>query len=369
MKKLLIISFATFISTFFCCAQELQHVGELSKTEYGFSKSNMYILNDFFEYKKNFIAFFDIKNGDAIAELGAGDGSCSGAISLLYDSLNIYLEDIDTKSLNEKALAKIKNKYTRLRVSPQTNTFNFVIGTYTTTNLPDATFDKILMFQAFHEFTYVDDMLSDMAKKLKPNGKLILMDAFSLKEKTIKCTQGHRGLTINETIEIMKRHGFLLTKMRSPENNLVHYANALIFEKNVLVAKKVEDARASLDSLTSLFFALNTDSMTKNSIVLSRVADTLLKHLEQINRVYAAFECWIKDISLKHLDRKDYTSAINILLVNARLYPNSFENYYWLGVAYQEGHKKEAALDNFKKSLSLRPDNIFTTRRIKQLEP
>jgi hypothetical protein len=47
-------------------AQHSSILGELSKTEYGFKKKDMYIINDFFEYKKNFENFFDIKNGETI---------------------------------------------------------------------------------------------------------------------------------------------------------------------------------------------------------------------------------------------------------------------------------------------------------------
>jgi len=63
---------------------------------------------------KNFDNFFNLKNGETIAELGAGDGSCSFAISLVYDSLKIYLEDFDTKTINSKTKNTINKKYRKV---------------------------------------------------------------------------------------------------------------------------------------------------------------------------------------------------------------------------------------------------------------
>lgn len=366
MTKYLII--LLFFAFQFSIAQPAARLAELSETEYGFKKKDMYVINDFFEYKKNFVNFFDIKNGEIIAELGAGYGSCSFAISLIYDSLQIYLEESDSKTLNSKTINTINKKYNKLKGKPQTNTFEIAIGSFTSTNLPDNTFDKIFMFQAFHEFTFVDEMLNDIVKKLKQNGKIIVLDAFSLKDKEIKCTYGHRGLRIKETIEIFNRHGFYLTKMKSPETNIVNYANALVFDENPLESTNFNRNYIQVSKLTNTFDLLDSTTISRDSKLINLVSDTLYSNLIQINYVYSAFECWVKDIALKNLNRKDYISAINILNVNSRLYPNSFENYYWLGVTYQESGNKEQALINLNKSLLLRPNNQNCTNRINKLK-
>ena len=363
MKRFILLFFAFQ----YTIAQPSIRLGELSKTEYGFKKKDLYIISDFFEYKRNFESFFAIKNGETIAELGAGDGSCSFAISLLYDSLKIYLEDFDSKSLNANTINTINKKYRKLKNKAQTNTFEIAIGSYTATNLPDNTFDKIFMFQAFHEFTYADEMLNDMAKKLKPNGKIIVLDAFSLKDKEIKCTEGHRGLKVEETIAIFNRHGFYLTKMKSPESNLVSYANALVFDKNAIESVNFNQNYVQVVHLANTFSLLDSIAITRNTALINQVADTLFKYRSQIRAVYVAFECWLKDIALKHLDKKDFISAINDLNINTRLFPDSFENYYWLGVAYQESGNNKEALINLNKSLLLRPDNQNCINRIHKI--
>jgi ubiquinone/menaquinone biosynthesis C-methylase UbiE len=364
-RQLIILLILAFQNSF---GQPAPRLAELSETEYGFTKKDMYVINDFFEYKKNFENFFNVKNGETIAELGAGDGSCSFAISLIYDSLKIYLEEFDSKTLNSKTLNTINKKYNKLKGKPQTNTFEIAIGSFTSTNLPDNTFDKIFMFQAFHEFTFADEMLNDIVKKLKPNGKVIVLDAFSLKDKEIKCQFGHRGLKIDETIEIFKRHGFYLAKMKSPETNIVNYANALVFDKNSIESTNFNINYLQVSKLKNTFALLDSTTISRDSKLINLVSDTLYNYLSQINYVYSAFECWVKDIALKNLNRKDFISSINILNVNSRLYPNSFENYYWLGVTYQESGNKEQALINFNKSLQLRPDNQNCIDRINKLK-
>ena len=223
------------------------------------------------------------------------------------------------------------------------------------------------MFQAFHEFTYADEMLNDMAKKLKPNGKIIVLDAFSLKDKEIKCTEGHRGLKVEETIAIFNRHGFYLTKMKSPESNLVSYANALVFDKNAIESVNFNQNYVQVVHLANTFSLLDSIAITRNTALINQVADTLFKYRSQIRAVYVAFECWLKDIALKHLDKKDFISAINDLNINTRLFPDSFENYYWLGVAYQESGNNKEALINLNKSLLLRPDNQNCINRIHKI--
>jgi tetratricopeptide (TPR) repeat protein len=224
------------------------------------------------------------------------------------------------------------------------------------------------MFQAFHEFTYVDEMLNDIEKKLKPNGKVIVLDAFSLINKEIKCQFGHRGLRLDETIEIFKRHGFYLAKMKSPESNSVNYANALVFDKNSTASTSFTKNYLQVLKLKNTFALLDSTTISRDNNLINLISDTLYNNINQINHVYAAFECWVKDIALKKLNNKDFISSINILNINSRLYPNSFENYYWLGVAYQESVNKEQALINFNKSLQLKPDNQNCINRLKNLK-
>lgn len=106
----------------------------------------------------------------------------------------------------------------------QTSEFQLCIGTEKSTNLPDATFDKIIMLSAFHEFTYMDEMITDISKILKPEGKIYIVDAF--------CSEnGHVNYTSDEVILKMKKHGFTLEKLQGTNKSNSNGLYKAIFKK------------------------------------------------------------------------------------------------------------------------------------------
>ncbi len=66
-----------------------------------------------------------------------------GVLSLVYDSITLYAQDINAKALTQKVWEKTISYYEKRRRTKQTNKFQRVIGTISSTNLPDGTFDKI----------------------------------------------------------------------------------------------------------------------------------------------------------------------------------------------------------------------------------
>lgn len=202
MNRLLII---LFLPTFV--------LGQISQTkEIRFSHKPFLNLVNYFDSKKEVIEFFDFKKGDYVADIGAGEGKYEGAFSLLFDSINYFVEDINKNILTQDKLNKVIKHYSSLKGVPQTNTFKLCIGTEKSTNLPDSLFDKIIMLSSFHEFTFVDEMIADISKKLKPDGKVYILDAF--------CTEkGHVNYTSDEVILKMKKHGFTLDKLQETKGN------------------------------------------------------------------------------------------------------------------------------------------------------
>lgn len=175
------------------------------KKEIPFTYKEYLNLVNYFDSKSDVTNFFEFKKGDVVADIGAGEGKYEGAFSLLTDSVTFYCEEIDSKLLNEKKMDKMVKHYTEIKDGTQTNTFKFCIGTEKSTNLPDNTFDKVIILSAFHEFTYIDEMIEDIKKKLKTNGKIYILDAH--------CTEkGHVNYTLEQVNEKMKQHGLSLMK-------------------------------------------------------------------------------------------------------------------------------------------------------------
>lgn len=174
--------------------------------EIPFSYKDFLNLANFFDSKQEVMHFFDFKAGDVIADVGAGSGKYEGAFSLLYDSLSFYIQDIDRAILNQAALDKMVSHYTKLKGKPLENIFQLCLGTEKSSGLPDASFDKILILSAFHEFTFMDEMIDDLSKKLKPGGKVYIMDASCY-------AKNHVNYKAEEVISKMKAHGFSLQSM------------------------------------------------------------------------------------------------------------------------------------------------------------
>jgi len=70
----------------------------------------------------------------------------------------------------------------------------------------------------------------------------------------------------------------------------------------------------------------------------------------------------------QRLDRSDKTDdALAMLQLNAQVNPNAAMTYFFMGEIYLKKGDKAAALENYKKTLSLAPDNNFAKRKIEEL--
>ena len=321
-----------------------------------------------FANQQDLIDFLEIKSKDAIADIGTDNGFIMTALSLLYDSVTFYAEDTDPKRLNQKHFDKSVNYFTKLRDKPQTNQFHFSIGTYTSTNLPNNTFDKILMAASFHEFTFMDSMLNDFIQKLKPTGKIYILEAFSLIDKTIYCDDHHKGYRIDEVIDIMQKHGFYLTKMRSPESNIISYANCLVFERNLSKSVTFNTTQKTIKPLIDKTILFNNQLVAADSVSMILKTDSIKMGIQNISMVYSAYECWVRDIGMKWMTKQNYLPAINVFKSLCKLYPDSFQNQLYLAKAYEANKQTTFALIAYQKALQLDPGNKKVENKIKKLQ-
>jgi len=58
-----------------------------------------------------------------------------------------------------------------------TSNYKMILGDERSTSLPENTFEKILITNSFHEFTFITEMLTDIKKKLKAGGILYIDEA------------------------------------------------------------------------------------------------------------------------------------------------------------------------------------------------
>jgi SAM-dependent methyltransferase len=112
----------------------------------------------------------NFKNGEIIADIGAGNGYLEGMLSLFLDSLTFYIQDIDTSICNQSAVNKVVDFYKNLKNKPFNNKFIAINGTDSTSNLPDNICDKILMLYTYQYIKKPKAFIQDVRKKIKNDG-------------------------------------------------------------------------------------------------------------------------------------------------------------------------------------------------------
>lgn len=116
------------------------------------------------------------KKGEVIADVGAANGSIEAMLSMFHDSLTFYIQDIDTFVCNQKTINKITATYQDLNGKPFTNEFIVIKGADDKTNLPDDTFNKILMLWTYEYFKNPKEIMTDLRSKLKTNGLIYIIN-------------------------------------------------------------------------------------------------------------------------------------------------------------------------------------------------
>ncbi len=178
----------------------------------------------FFETKKDMEDFFDFKKHDFVAEVGAAEGLNILDLTLLADSVTFYLQDIDSLTLSSETIKKIKNRTKKLK-KPLTNNYLRTIGTPKSTNLPDNMFDKIILVMTFHEFEHMEEMLTDLYNKLKPSGKLYILEA--------RCfLEGHQYFDRDTLAKILINSNFKIEKIEGDDLYRSKDLYRTIFSKN-----------------------------------------------------------------------------------------------------------------------------------------
>jgi len=164
------------------------------------------------------IDFMEVKPGMTIADVGAGSGALTVIMATQLDSCTVYIQDIDQKVLQQKNVDKMLKHYSKKLGYDlgKRNEFKLIYGTYNQSKLPDNSIDIIYSNATIHVFDEPDAMLTDLRKKLKPNGKIYIRDGFKKdKHKEEFCTSrdcGKRLISVEELFTMMEKNGYQLFK-------------------------------------------------------------------------------------------------------------------------------------------------------------
>jgi SAM-dependent methyltransferase len=161
-----------------------------------------------YKVKQAELDFYHFKPGQTVASIGAQCCHIEAAFAATSDSVIFYLEDIDSSKFKKEQTEFVWDYYAKLRGKPMTCEYKMILGDEKSTSLPENTFDKILIINSFHEFTFVTEMLADIKKKLNPGGILYIDEALPKKQGQLHGICNLPMLTSEETIALFAKNGF-----------------------------------------------------------------------------------------------------------------------------------------------------------------
>ena len=153
------------------------------------------------------IDFYAFKPGQNVASIGAQCCHWEAAYASMTDSVNFYLEDIDSSKFNRSQADFVWNYYAKLRGRQMTSTYRLILGDERSTKLPEKTFDKILIINSFHEFTSPTEMLEDIKTKLTPGGLLYIDEALPKRKGQLHGICNLPMLTSDQMIDLFAKNG------------------------------------------------------------------------------------------------------------------------------------------------------------------
>lgn len=119
------------------------------------------------EQPRRLVEALNLKPTDVVADVGAGTGYMSFRMTPLLPEGKVLAIDIQPEMVEIL-------KY--LKEEKQANNLEPRIGSETSVNLPAHSVDLVLMVDAYHEFTFPQEMMTSIVRALKPGGRVALAE-------------------------------------------------------------------------------------------------------------------------------------------------------------------------------------------------
>ncbi len=153
--------------------------------------------------------FLSLTDKDVVADVGTGAGYSLMPIAGANTNISFTVEDIDSSTLNrKKLLAQIKRFGSKANIEQ----FKIVYGTETSTNLPTASFTKVLMFDVIHELSDRQTMLKEIKRILQKGGSLFIEEVLVYKPQKKERHCDYPFFTETAFKQLMLENKFILKK-------------------------------------------------------------------------------------------------------------------------------------------------------------
>lgn len=153
------------------------------------------------ENTSKLIKNMNIKPTDVIADIGAGSGYHVFKMAPLNYEGDLFAVDIQPEMLNAILRNPKFKKHTNIEL---------VQGDEKTVNLPENSFDKVLMVDVYHEFSYPKEMILSIKKALKSDGKIYLIE-YRMEDTSVPIKTIHK-MSEKQAIKELEAAGFKLDK-------------------------------------------------------------------------------------------------------------------------------------------------------------
>ena len=196
----------------------------------------------------------------------------------------------------------------------------------------------------------------------------------------IEATQGRYLFNSNEIIEVKFKSGQMLIKWRNQDLEPVRLTDSSFYlskmnEKLIFVSKpkmhielapkrehkgkkfifpKLKDG----EKIPCEHFKDKAYEKALAGYIAIQKKDSLDQNIRQRT---------LKTIGYSYLQKKQFEEAKEIFKINIALYPKSSDVYYCMGNAYKAEKDTVKALEYFKKSLDINPENRSSKRKVEQL--
>jgi ubiquinone/menaquinone biosynthesis C-methylase UbiE len=173
----------------------------------------------------------DFQPQDTIADIGASEGWLDVAFGIYKDSLHFYLENIDSTNIKNERLEKTIKDFAQVKGSQITCHYTFSFGSEKNTDLPSNYFNKVLLVDTYHHFSFRKEMLTDIKRILKPKGKLIIYEVLARKEGDIYKPCRTMIYTKDQIVSYICSNGFNLSHIFKTVNSNGKRVRVFTFNK------------------------------------------------------------------------------------------------------------------------------------------
>lgn len=170
------------------------------------------------EQPERMLDALDLKQGDVVADVGAGVGYTSVRIARRVGPAGkVYATDIQPQMVT-----MLKRNVRQLKLD---KTIVPILCTPTDTKLPEAAIDLAIMVDVYHECSHPVETLEGIKKALKPGGRLVLIE-FRAEDPDVPIKPEHK-MTLAQARKEVEAQGFRFLK----NDPRLPWQHIIIFEK------------------------------------------------------------------------------------------------------------------------------------------